>query len=147
MLGPFLWTVIGLVWIFGWTAIWLIRKRSREQQLLRVREMLHRERLAAIEAGTPLPEIPDLGEPAEWLTEEADRVRALWLRRSALIIGLVSVATGAGMCAAFYWAPDRGFYEMWTIGLIPVLAGAGFLLYFLVAPVIDRASAGNPDSG
>ena len=102
----FFWIALGWAVIFAAAVLWLQRKKAREAQALRIREMLHQERLTAIKEGVPLPEIPDLD--------------------------------GIGICAAFYWAPDRGFHSMWTIGFIPILAGFGFLLYFALAPRSDR---------
>lgn len=134
----FFWVLLFLVGSFGWAAIWTIRKRAREAQTMKLWEMLHQERLTAIKEGVPLPEIPIIEERSEWLDPELNHVRAAWLRRLSLIIGLVGVTTGAGLCAAFYWAPDRGFYGMWTIGLIPILAGLGFLLYCILIPAMDR---------
>lgn len=142
MQNVYFWSVLSLFWVFGFAAFWLVRKRALEAKTMQLREMLHQERLMAIKEGVPLPEIPDLEEPlSAWLTLEAEQVRATWLRRLSLIVGLVAVTTGVGMCAAFYWAPDRGFHGMWTLGLIPMLAGVGFLLYCLIIPVVDHDPA------
>ena len=85
MRDEFFWSTLVLVWVFGWAAVWLVRQRAREAKALKLREMLHRERMAAIEGGVPLPELPDPEEaPSEWLSLEADQVRAAWLRRIAL---------------------------------------------------------------
>jgi hypothetical protein len=139
MFDEWFWALMGFFWVFGFAIIWLLWRRAVEARNLKLREMLHQERLTAIKEGVPLPEIPDLAESVpDWLTLEAEQVRASWLRRLALIVGLVGVTGGLGICAAFYWAPDRGFHGMWTIGFIPILAGAGFLLYCLVAPVLER---------
>jgi hypothetical protein len=129
MREEFFWSIFGLVWIFGWVAVWLWVQRTREDRKLKLREMLNRERLAAIEKGVPLPEIPPLDQDPIWLSPEAERVRTRWLRRVALLVGLLAITGGVGMCAAFYWAPDRGFHGMWTLGLIPLMAGVGLLLF------------------
>ena len=146
----YFWAVFGLVWIFGWVVVWYLRRRAAERRSLALRELVHRERMAALERGVPLPEIPAEEEmtPA-WLTPEAERMRALWLSRLALIAGCVSLFGGLGVCAGFYWAPDRGFYGMWTLGLMPALTGVGFLLYVLLASFGDRAreAAGRPARG
>ena len=135
MKDELLWAALGLILVFGWVTVWYLRRRALEARSLKLRELLHRERLAAIDKGVPLPEIPaeDEVDPV-WLRPEAERVRAAWLRRLALILGLGALFTGIGMCAGFYWSPDRGFHGMWTLGLIPALGGIGFLLYALLAP-------------
>jgi len=135
MREEFFWSVIVLVWIFGWATIWYLRRRSLEERALKLRELVHRERMAAIDKGVPLPEIPADDEigPA-WLQPEAERVRSAWLRRLALIVGLLALFVGLGMCVGFYWAPARGFHDMWTLGFIPAMGGVGLLLYAAVAP-------------
>lgn len=131
------WAVIVLIWVFGWAVIWLQRRKAHEALTLKRREMLHRERLAAIEKGVPLPELPSEEEVPEWLSVEADRVRARWLLRISLALGLVAITTGFGLCLGFYASPDRGFHGMWTLGLIPILGGVGFLLFWRIASVSD----------
>ena len=137
------WAFLGLIWIFGWVAVWYLRRRAVENRSLKLRELLHRERLAAIEKGVPLPELPTEEEgDSVWLRPEAERMRAVWLRRSALILGLFFLFGGLGMCAGFYWAPDRGFHGMWTLGLIPAMAGIGLLLYVAVAARLGLSAEG-----
>ncbi len=134
MYEGFLWALLGLAWIFGWAIIWYLRRRTVESNSLRLRDLLHRERLAAIEKGVPLPEIPVEAEADPvWLRPEAERMRAAWLRRSALILGLFFLFGGLGMSAGFYFAPDRGFHGMWTLGFIPTMSGFGLLLYAALA--------------
>ena len=129
-----LWALVGLAWIFGWAVIWYLRRRNVEANALRLRDLVHRERPAAIEKGVPLPEIPTEEEADPlWLRPEAERMRAVWLRRTALILGLLFLFGGLGMCAGFYWAPDRGFHGMWTLGFIPAMSGVGLLLYAAIA--------------
>lgn len=137
MRDEFFWAVIVLIWVFGWAVIWLQRRKAHEALTLKRREMLHRERLAAIEKGVPLPELPSEEEVPEWLSVETDRVRARWLLRISLALGLVAITTGFGLCLGFYWSPDRGFHGMWTLGLIPILGGVGFLLFWRFASVSD----------
>lgn len=134
MRDEFFWSVIVLVWVFGWAILWYLRRKAVEARSLKLRELLHRERMAAIEKGVPLPEIPaeEEADPV-WLRSEAERMRAAWLRRTALILGLLFLFGGLGMCAGFYWAPDRGFNGMWTLGLIPAMSGLGLLLYAVLA--------------
>jgi len=134
MKDEFFWTAVALIWVFGWVTFWYLRRRSVEDRTVKLRELLHRERMAAIERGVPLPEIPAEEETTPiWLRPEAERARAAWLRRLALILGCFALFTGLGICAGFYWAPDRGFHGMWTIGMIPSMAGIGLLLYALLA--------------
>lgn len=130
----YFYVIVGLFWIFAWVGVWLVRRRAVEARALKMREMLHRERVAAIEKGVPLPELPVESEAVStWLDPEAERLRSMWLKRVSLVMGFVFLFTGLGICAAFFWAPDQGFHGMWTIGMIPAMAGVGFLLYAAVA--------------
>lgn len=141
MRSEFFWAALVLVWVFGWAVIWLQRRKASEASTLRRREMLHEERLAAIEKGVPLPELPSTEEEVpEWVSAEVDRSRARWLRRISLVLGLVAITTGIGMCLGFYWSPDRGFHGMWTLGMIPLLGGSGFLLYWRLSSASDRTA-------
>ncbi len=144
MKDEFFWSALGVIWIFGWTAFVYLRRRALDDRSVKLRELLHRERMAAIDKGVPLPEIPaeEEADPV-WLRPEAERLRAAWLRRVALVLGLFFVFGGLGLCAGFYWAPDRGFHGMWTLGLIPAMSGIGLLLYALIASklVVDTHSA------
>ena len=113
MKGEYFWSLLILAWVFGWAILWYLRRKAVEARALRLREMVHRERLAAIEKGVPLPEIPAEEEAeSSWLTPEAERVRAAWLRRLALFLGCAAPFVGIGMCAGFYWSPDPGFHAM-----------------------------------
>jgi len=134
MKDEFFWSLFALAWIFGWAMIWYLRRNAVESRSLKLRELLHSERMAAIDKGVPLPEIPadDDVTPA-WLRPEAERMRAAWLQRMALILGLLALFTGIGMCVGFYWAPDRDFHIMWSLGFIPAMAGLGLVLYALIA--------------
>lgn len=134
MAHEFFWPLVVLVWIFGWATIWYLRRNAVESRSLKLRELLHRERMAALDKGVPLPEIPaDEEVPPAWLRPEAERMRTAWLWRMALVLGLLALFTGIGMCAGFYWAPDRNFHAMWSIGMIPAMAGVGLLLYAALA--------------
>ena len=132
MIGDFLWVLLALTWVFGAVLLWQRRAKARDAIALQRREMLHRERLAAIEKGASLPELPDHELP-EWLMAEASRLRLLWLVRFALAVGILALTSGLGITLAFYWSPDEGFRTMWTLGLIPILVGGGCLIYYGVA--------------
>jgi len=49
-----------LIWIFGWAFFGLLARRMRDKAKLARLEMAHKERMAAMEKGIPLPELPDL---------------------------------------------------------------------------------------
>ena len=100
-------------------------------------ELLHAERLAAIEKGIPLPELP------------VDPLAAFWARpdlphlfhpppnpRLPLFIGVIIGAFGLGSMIAFSLVPRT--QEYWPLPLPFALIGVGLMLYYFLAG--DRTS-------
>jgi hypothetical protein len=112
--------------------IWGI-KYLQTQKRLRQREMIHRERLAALEKGIPLPEIPlpDEPMPRPWPRNI--------LPRLTLGCGILLVTGGAGMLLAFRVSPMREINEAWSLGYIPLLIGGGCLLYSILLFVLRHS--------
>ena len=55
--------IFTLFWVFGWVLllilIWHLKGQRRQKRM----ELVHKERMMAMEKGIPLPELPDFGEP------------------------------------------------------------------------------------
>jgi hypothetical protein len=122
--------LIVILWIFGWAAFVLaiiyMTHRKRQKTL----DLIHKERLAAIEKGIPISEWPDYdingkgsGRSSLFAPEESNP-------RGALGAGAILIMIGVGISAAFYlW---RGMRILWPVGLIIVFTGIGVVLsYFL----------------
>ncbi len=125
-----------LFWVFGWVLllilIWHLKGQRRQKRL----EMIHKERMMAMEKGIPLPELPDFAEPpARSTVAEA----AGWIRinpRWPLGLGALFIMVGAGTSLALWLTPDRDPHNAWPIGLIGVFFGVGLIFhYFLTRPV------------
>jgi Domain of unknown function (DUF6249) len=116
---------LAVILAFIWGRQYLkLRKRHLE------REMLHRERLLAMEKGIPLPEFPTLAEePSGSLLDYLSG--SIVIPKLALGCGLILIFGGAGMVAAFLIAPDSELHKAWSVGLIPGFIGVGFVLYYL----------------
>jgi hypothetical protein len=111
----------GLFWVFGWAGMWMglgfLRHRSRDRRL----EMMHKERMAAIEKGIPLPELPDLDTyPRRSREKNPD---------SGLKGGIICAAVGIGAMLAFYLSADPDLHEVWSLPLPLVFVGFGLVLY------------------
>jgi len=124
-----------LVWVFGWVLllilIWHLRGRRRERRM----EMIHKERMMAMEKGVPLPELPDFTEPPAGSTVReavgAIRINPRW----PLGLGAVFVMLGAGISVALWLTPEHDPHNAWPVGLVAVFFGIGlFLHYFLTRP-------------
>jgi hypothetical protein len=126
--------VLAVVLAFIWGRQYLkLRKRHQE------REMLHRERLVAMEKGIPLPEFPALAEePSGSLLDYASGSMKNVIPKMTLGCGLILVFGGAGMVTAFLVAPDSDLHKVWSVGLIPGFIGIGFILYYLLTRRPER---------
>lgn len=87
-------------------------------------EIVHNERLAAMEKGIPLPELP-LDPPS--LTKPSDS-------RAPLIHGIAWLALGiGGMAALLLVGPVPDGPALWPLPLPMVTLGGGLVLYYALA--------------
>ena len=100
------------------------RKRQEERQ------MIHRERILAMEKGIPLPEFPIQEDDSakSTLLEISNASRSL-LPKLTLGCGLIVLFLGTGVLVALKMSPDDQMRDMWTMGFIPVFVGVGLLIY------------------
>ena len=111
--------------------IGLFRRYLAEKTLIRRREIMHQERMTAMEKGIPLDQLDQEALSLEPSIQPPSRKSALvWVRLTALCIGLVLLAAGIGVCVAFALIPEPEANDMWPLGFIPGLAGLGLLLFF-----------------
>jgi Domain of unknown function (DUF6249) len=95
--------------------------RSRERQ--RRQEMVHKERLAAMDKGIPLPELPF--DPPH-VPKPADP-------RVPLMHGIVWLAFGIGGVATMSVIGPIRNIPLWPMPLPLVFLGAGLVLYYVLA--------------
>lgn len=95
-----------------------LRSQDRRRRL----EIIHAERLAAMEKGIPLPELPL--DPLATTRRPSDP-------GAPLIIGIVLAAFGIGSIIALALV-DR-FRPAWPMPLPVALMGAGLVLYYYLA--------------
>jgi len=125
---------IGVIWIFGWVILFIIINHLRWKRKFKRLELLHRERLVAMEKGLPLPELPEFdnggaGSQRWWGDREGRRKlpKRIWLA-----IGVLSIMTGGGTVTALLIHPDPEQHQNWPFGLIPIFVGIGFVLQHLI---------------
>src|SRR5512139_2159195 len=96
------------------------RNVERQRRL----EIVHQERLAAMEKGIPLPELP-LDPPR--FPRPPDP-------RAPLLHGIVWLCLGTGaMLALRLLVPGLNIPELWPLPLPLVLLGFGLMLYYVLA--------------
>lgn len=127
--------IFTLIWVFGWVLllilVWHLKGQRRQKRL----ELIHQERMVAMEKGIPLPELPDFAEPAapSVLAEALGSVRIN--PRWPLGLGALCAMVGAGVCLALWLSPTPEPHQAWPVGLIGVFFGIGLVFhYFLTRP-------------
>ena len=103
---------------------WLYFRHAERQRRL---EIVHRERLAAMDKGIPLPELP----------LDTASVRRPPDPKAPLLHGIVWVAMGLGGSIALRFLPASQGHALWALPLPLTLLGIGLILYYVLAS--DRA--------
>lgn len=122
--------ILGFFWVFGWVVVglitWHMKMKKRQHRL----ELIHQERMLAMEKGIPLPELPEL--PDE---NKKNGLRNLWQTQTTnprwpLGVGAICVSLGAGISTALYLSGDSYHQQVWPFGLISVFLGFGLFLHY-----------------
>lgn len=129
------WAIFGVTFIFIFILIGILAESQRQKSKLARQELLQRERLAAIDNGIPLPDwdtamLDDDGSLVS--TAEAHERRKQWFRLLTFCLGLFLCFAGFGMLLAFNIGDDNDFRDIATVGAIPVMAGIGLLLFYVM---------------
>lgn len=140
MQDQFFWPIFGVTFLFGLAILAMVGNHLRASRKLKLREMVKEERIKAIEAGTPLPEVEDVGNGLAIGTDAGLTRQVRWLRLVALALGCLLVFTGCGMCLSFYLMVEEDMRGMAPIGLLPCLAGIGLLLFYWITREFERGS-------
>jgi hypothetical protein len=98
------------------------------RERLRRLEIVHQERLAAMDKGIPLPELP-IDPPV--VEKRPDP-------HVPLILGIVLMAFGAGSMIALSLVSDGGESVYWPLPLPVAMIGLGLMLYYFLAANRER---------
>ncbi len=111
----------------GFLGYQLLKSRERQRRM----EILHAERLAAMDKGIPLPELPFDPPPGAWKRPPDRTVE--------LAIGIVLAAFGIGAMAMLaILAADKPY---WAVPLPIALMGFGLVLYYRLSTAADSSDA------
>lgn len=120
-------------------AVFFLVLRHQNLQRYRIRqELIHKERLAAMEKGIPMPELPDYDDG------QLRRTPSLFSMfhinpRWPLGLGSILVVGGIGVTLALHLSRDPEQFRVWSMGLVPIFVGLGlFLHYWLTRAPHDR---------
>lgn len=132
-----MWWIGITILILGLFGIGILNRHLRDAKLLRLREISHAERMAVMERGLPLSNgdaerLDSLligGEGGEPRPVRANPTGVHWVRLAALALGLTLLFAGLGLIPGLYLQSDSEASGTWPLGLIPILMGAGLLLF------------------
>jgi hypothetical protein len=117
-------------------AAWLIVR----QQNFRLRQMRHRERLAALDKGLHLDPghdprgEDDMSNVAEQWKDPATYIN--WFQISTLGLACLLTFGGVGMLVSFIIVEDAEIQKLWSLGLIPIMTGFGLFLFWILSSAI-----------
>jgi hypothetical protein len=133
-----IWALVVLLTLATTAGLLVWARHLKEGKRLALREMIHRERMAALEKGVALPELPADPAPAG----ASDH-----LVRAARLGGLVLLFGGIGLTAALFFIPLdpalEDLHHMASMGLLPFFIGLGLLLYTWLDRGSRRAGRGD----
>src|SRR5438132_6538814 len=109
--------VMALPWGF-FIVLGYLSSREKQRRL----EMIHQERMAAIEKGIPLPEMPELDAPIPPARPRPPNSNAM------LALGIIFLFVGIGGVGALFLSPVGYLHPYWSTPLPLVLLGFGLLL-------------------
>lgn len=115
----FFWSLVVTGTLIAWGILIVCAQVARNRSRLRLQELLHHERVLALEKDLSLPEIADFDEASG-----GGRSRV-----SLAAVGWVLCTLGLGILAAFALAPLDTLNAVWTLGFIPLAVGIGLLLH------------------
>jgi hypothetical protein len=122
-----------VILILGLIGASLIRRHLREAKQLQLRQIIHEERIKAMEHSLPLPETRDSELIPSIQPQHRLPSAVLWVRIIALFVGLTCIFGGIGMTIGFYGAEVDDLNQAWSVGLIPVFIGIGLMIFYVMS--------------
>lgn len=124
------WGVLTVVALFLWLGSGILRYHLQWHAGVKMREMLYKERIAALNKGAGLPpDSPAMSAPAGWASHGANRFITAPASRILSLSGVVLFFLGIGVASAFGQSVLPELVKLWSLGLIPGSLGLGLLIY------------------
>ena len=132
MQDQFFWPIFGVLFILALMALAMIRNHLAASRKIQLRGIQKEERLKAIEAGVPLPEVEEPNGSGA-VTDEGFARQLAWFRLLSLGTGYFMLFAGIGIFLGFNIIDDKDLQQMAAIGFLPAFAGIGLLLFYWVS--------------
>ncbi len=116
--------IVVLALTAGVIAYLYLKFRERQRRL----EIIHQERLAAMDKGIPLPELP-IDPPIVHKRPDP---------HVPLILGIVLLTIGAGSMIALGLTSNFQSHGLWPLPLPLAMVGLGLMLYYFLAAPRER---------
>ena len=136
--------------LLGLIAAGIWRRHLRDAKLLKLREMIHKERMTNMESNpSPATENQQLDELLLDLAKQEPRpsnpaAAVMWVRLIALCIGLAGLFGGVGMAVGMSAVTaDPEITGMWSMGIIPAAIGLGLLVFYYLSRDFSVLSNGD----
>jgi Domain of unknown function (DUF6249) len=120
------WASFGAVWIFGCAIVAIVIWHLRSKRGMERMNLVHQERMKAMEKGVPLPEFPELDREQSRIDISPLQVNPRW----PIGLGALFVCAGLGFIFAMRLSGDDALAKMWSMGMIGVFVGIGFILFY-----------------
>lgn len=140
----------GILLILGLVAAGIWRRYLRDAKLLKLREMVHQERMADVESNPSSEKTSQqldelLVEMAEGQSRPSNPAAAVaWVRLVALCIGLAGVFGGIGTAIGMYAVTSEPEISgAWSMGIIPATVGLGLLVFYMLSRNFTLPSNGD----
>ena len=130
------WALFGSTFVISFVLIVILGEHLRQRRKLALRELIQKERIAALEKGIELTEYNSdiLGdEHAPVSSSEIYRRKIQWFRFTSLGVGLFLIFGGLGFFLSFYFSNDTVFNDVASFGGLPFMAGLGLLLFYILS--------------
>lgn len=122
--------IFAVIWVVIWAVFFLIIYAIRKWQKQKKLELIHKERIVAMEKEIPLPELPDYELPQKKSLFDSMRDYSVSNPRAFLGLGSIFIMLGIGVSLAMLLSGDKYHNQVWSFGLIGIFLGLGLFLHY-----------------
>jgi hypothetical protein len=144
-----------VILVLGLVGATMLRRHLLDAKKLKLRQLVHEERIKAMESKLPLPEINDveLSDSLSLASPKASQFGSglatsiTWVRLVTLGLGLTLFLGGIGGAVGLSAVSDTEVSGAWPLSLIPVFVGLGLLLFYRLSRQFAHATEGQGADG